>query len=855
MAKLALPLPKAHQSPSRLPSRLIATAPRPPPSVALSRDTRRVKSSRRHLTNNLRPSFRSVQLLFESRSSPQSLRAESPPAHHSPAIASPVLNSSPNLVPTSVLQSPLRFDSRPVACPPSTLPDPRKCSRTNRPVIRKLFDELQYISQKSPTLPHTLPSMDNNSYTDSKTLCKSDTLPTQSHIGSIPTLPSEKVYAQNYDASNYGPQEVIDNNSESVDNTDLVSEVDQPHEDGSYAQYHGHVRVQHHQYANVRHEYHEEHREVHARHVLPGHGADHQVTNYGVNEGVAELGDGGDATVTDVQVQAENNENINPTNNHFRESSATTNSFDQVAEEIAEDLEVFQQVEEQELHNLAELIPERNQDRLFSEVEPTINHRANGDQGALPVEHGPASSGNQEDVFEEEHSHEEAFNQDQCETEGYEQEHVYEVENEQASDSHHCSNENIQPPGQDTSGERYEGSNFPQSEGIENDGEQTEDCGCDDVPEDTVAEQLPVTGAEETSVKESDQEQYLHQDDRVSQHSEFLSQEADSEATLPGPPPSFGYRGERLSHNVADAMALIWDKFWAEDVRDIIRIIKNRFSQIMPYIRRFLAHLAAFWGGITYIRRAITAFVRLLKRDERVRELLERVGWASASTLRVFLSMCAMIMQAMLQFYHLLRDRIIPDTRRVIPILYYKAIMKLLSLSYRSPWAIVLGPFSITFAIDGDKLSDRYLLHDKLGVPRDDVTFAFMQDIMTTVRQSVYRSRYPKASPDQQMNLQHAEPFEHPDEDPFATVQYDDNEDVNVAQEAPFDIDAGNEPDRYSLTDVKSTPVHTQTTDEVPVPPPSGYSGPMYPGSKQRHVFNRLSNGPLAEMTNIDGES
>lgn len=190
--------------------------------------------------------------------------------------------------------------------------------------------------------------------------------------------------------------------------------------------------------------------------------------------------------------------------------------------------------------------------------------------------------------------------------------------------------------------------------------------------------------------------------------------------------PSGRYHSSRFSgKNMNDALISIWDRFWSDDMRKIARIFRNRFKELVPHIRRFLAHVVAFWGGVTYIRRALTAFIRLLQRDSRVRELLQRLGWASSTTLRVFMSLCAMVLQASLQMYFLMRDRIIPQLRRVIPKCYYKTVVMLLRAARHSPWALVLGPFSVTAAIESRKIPDPYLLHNKFGVPQSDTSFDF----------------------------------------------------------------------------------------------------------------------------------
>lgn len=193
-----------------------------------------------------------------------------------------------------------------------------------------------------------------------------------------------------------------------------------------------------------------------------------------------------------------------------------------------------------------------------------------------------------------------------------------------------------------------------------------------------------------------------------------------------GAPSTWSFQGtQRLSRrDLADAISTVWAKFWSDDMGKISAIVRRRFSKLVPHLRRFLAHVVAFWGGVTYIRRALSAFVRIMNKDERVKELLERLGWASATTLRVFLSLCAMVMQTSIQLYYLFRDRIIPDLRRIIPKCFYKTVVKFLEMAKRSPWALVLGPFSLTFAIDGNKFPNPYLLHEKFGVDENDITFA-----------------------------------------------------------------------------------------------------------------------------------
>jgi hypothetical protein len=168
--------------------------------------------------------------------------------------------------------------------------------------------------------------------------------------------------------------------------------------------------------------------------------------------------------------------------------------------------------------------------------------------------------------------------------------------------------------------------------------------------------------------------------------------------------------------HVSDAFVTVWERFWSEDLAKIIAILRRRLNQLLPHARRFIAHVVAFWGGITYLRRAFAAFIRILNKDSRVRELLERMAWASASTLRVFLSMCAMTLHAMLRFYALMRDKIIPELRLVLPRYYSRAVHALHGMAVRSPWSTALGPVSVQVALHKNKLPDPDWLHNKFGV-------------------------------------------------------------------------------------------------------------------------------------------
>lgn len=602
-----------------------------------------------------------------------------------------------------------RFGAAKVPVPPDTRPNPKKCRPGDREVVRELFKELKELRRKSlgmtkgdvgtEDVSEAVESSEREMVSEIEEERYNKVMRYETAGGGIMHLKGGQGYVEVREG---GGSNYITN-----DDTERIT-------DGIYAEEHGHHE---HYYCGrlcgedvTETECQEEEIEGYSEQVPEEEENYHEAVTEGIEESEYR-----EEEVENEYIEGDAEEGeVSERNPRVSVAMSEANSFDQVAKDIAKDLDVFDRVDEQDLRDLAGHMPERNHDRLLSEEASVM-------QGAGAV-------------FEEHHHH-----------------HGQEMRQEHNHDHQH---------GDDG-----------ENEG-ESDGERP----------------LPEPSC--------------------------ISAEDDIDDGMPGPPPSFIFRTERLSKNVAEAMANIWDHFWADDVRQIVRIIKNRFSQLMPYIRRFLAHLVAFWGGINYIRRALTAFVRILNRDERVRELLERVGWATTTTLRVFLSICAMIMQATLQMYYLIRDRIIPDTRRVIPILYYKAIIKLLRAAEHSPWSLVIGPFSLTFAIDGSKLPDRFYLHEKLSVPHDDVTFANggMRTFVQSMRETLNRSR----------------------------ARYGSHE---------------------------STPVHSQTTDELPFPPPTSYSVSraggveVHPGHhhhyhhhQKSHTKHRKENRgePLAECTNRD---
>lgn len=186
----------------------------------------------------------------------------------------------------------------------------------------------------------------------------------------------------------------------------------------------------------------------------------------------------------------------------------------------------------------------------------------------------------------------------------------------------------------------------------------------------------------------------------------------------------WGQTGESFAarQNIADALTTVCNRFWSEDLEKIVAILRRRFRQLMPHARRIMSHIVAFWGGITYIRRALGAFIRILKKDSRVKELLERTAWASASTLRVFLSMCVLCFRTMIRFYSIMRHKIIPELRHMLPRYYNRTVESVLQLAARSPWALMLGPASFQLALHREKLPDPLWLHRKFGIAVDETT-------------------------------------------------------------------------------------------------------------------------------------
>lgn len=471
-----------------------------------------------------------------------------------------------------------------------------------------------------------------------------------------------------------------------------------------------------------------------------------------------------------------------------------SNSFDQVAEELEKELHPFESIDQPKQDAHGAIIHERHQDRIFGESE------------RYSVELPPEST---------QHHQRAAAQQTNARQEEREEEEITEISDHESSHHDH-----------DHDADDTEAVEFDEPRTYHIGEEQSETHHEEEVLDDEMLDDEVLD--EEIHGDQSDTEIRSRTVDDTGQKYRSQHSNTDGVSTI-GPPPSLAYKTERLSRNVADAMSNIWERFWKDDVRLIAKIIHNRVSQLAPYLRRFIAHVVAFWGNVTYIRRALAAFIRILNRDERVRELMQRIGWASATTVKVFLSICGMLLSATLQIYHLMRDKVIPDLRRVVPIVYYKFVMGLTTVSQHSPWSILFGPFSFEFAIDSKKLPEVYFLHDKLGVDRDDVTFATVNDLADSIRHTVantvemYRTR------------RGVQP---------SSMEYEADHEQGSESEV--------ESEEYIASE--STPVHTQSTEEDPFPAPTMYSGPQYHAvSKQsKRQSHRRSFGPLAEKTNQD---
>lgn len=177
---------------------------------------------------------------------------------------------------------------------------------------------------------------------------------------------------------------------------------------------------------------------------------------------------------------------------------------------------------------------------------------------------------------------------------------------------------------------------------------------------------------------------------------------------------------------MADAVASVARRFWADDAARIASILRRRARQLAPCLRRLLAHATAFAAGVTHLRRALAACARVLNSDARVRALLRRVGWASAAALRAAVAVLAAVLAVAVRAHDAVRHRLVPAARTLLPTTYARVVHAALRTARRSPWALVLGPASLTLALHAAALPDPWWLHRKFGVgtrPKDKDPF------------------------------------------------------------------------------------------------------------------------------------
>lgn len=168
--------------------------------------------------------------------------------------------------------------------------------------------------------------------------------------------------------------------------------------------------------------------------------------------------------------------------------------------------------------------------------------------------------------------------------------------------------------------------------------------------------------------------------------------------------------------NIADALALAGNRFLSDDMSSIAGILRRRFADILPVLRRLLAHTSLVIKNVAHLRRAVAAFARVLHSDRKIQDLAKRLGWVSADTLRVALSFVKWAMENAVRAWVLLRDTVIPGMRVALPEAYAKIVYAGLGVAAKSPWAMVLGPISLTLALSAGRMPDPLWLHRKLGV-------------------------------------------------------------------------------------------------------------------------------------------
>lgn len=168
--------------------------------------------------------------------------------------------------------------------------------------------------------------------------------------------------------------------------------------------------------------------------------------------------------------------------------------------------------------------------------------------------------------------------------------------------------------------------------------------------------------------------------------------------------------------NIADAVGVAARHFATDDVAKITAILRRRLRQLLPALRRLAAHFAAFFAGVSHLQRTLSAVSRALASDSHLRELAQRTGAAGKESVRVALVLLKAVGEVVLRGYRLAVGEWIPKAKGGIPRGYAKVVLGLVRAAGRSPWVWGVGPVSLTVALSGRRLPEPLLLHRKFGV-------------------------------------------------------------------------------------------------------------------------------------------
>ena len=169
------------------------------------------------------------------------------------------------------------------------------------------------------------------------------------------------------------------------------------------------------------------------------------------------------------------------------------------------------------------------------------------------------------------------------------------------------------------------------------------------------------------------------------------------------------YRSSFGSSFAGQTFGSLLDRFFKKDIMVIAQIIVRRWKQMLPHIRWFFRQLVAFFSGLAHLRRAIAAFITFLRKDERTRQLVDRIALASTTTIKVLLIIITAIYEGIIFSHWMIKNRAIPFFQENIPKCYNAVMKKMYKWAEESPWVAMLGPFSLSFAIHEDRLPPRFL--------------------------------------------------------------------------------------------------------------------------------------------------